>query len=249
MAVLQRKAADVPDDARQAVEQVEAGRVGDAARRWLGIISVVALLLFVVDAIMVSSGVLLRGFDVPVETAIQRFPWGPIAVLMRLTNASGGWGQVILAVVAVVGLFIYERRAGLLMALGCFGSVIDSVLKTSFARHRPTADIVSVLDVSKGYSFPSGHAVFFTWLAFMLAVAFAPRLRPAMRPLLWLAAAALILVACVGRVWAGAHWPSDVIGGFLLALSWSAFVLWVPERWLPGPAWSWIRGRLRPQRA
>jgi undecaprenyl-diphosphatase len=248
MAVLQRKAAAAPGDAGQAVEEVGAGRPGVAARRWLGVVSAVALMLFVGDAILVSSGILLRGFDIPVETAVQRFPWGPIAALMRLTNASGGWGQVILAVVAVVGLFLYERRAGLLMALGCFGSVIDSVLKTSFARHRPTADIVSVLDVSKGYSFPSGHAVFFTWLAFMLAVAFAPKMRPAMRPLLWLAAGALIVIACVGRVWAGAHWPSDVIGGFLLALSWSAFVLCVPERWLPGPAWSWIRGRLRQQR-
>ena len=236
----------VPRDAHQAVREVSRGRPQDSARRWLGLVSLVALVLFAFDTVLVTSGFLLRGFDLPVETAVQHVHWGPLELVMRLTNASGGWGQFILGVVAVVGMFLWERRAGFLMALGCIGSVIDSVLKVSIARHRPAADIVSVLDPSHGYSFPSGHAVFFTWLAFMLAVAIAPRVRPRWRGALWLAAGALVLVVCLGRVWAGAHWPSDVIGGILLALSWSAFVLWLPERWLPAPSWQWVRGRLRP---
>lgn len=225
---------------KQAVAEVIAGDPGRAAQRWLGWLSLAALLLFIGDTYLVTTGTLLTGFDIPVSRVVQAFNWGPIGWLMTLTNASGGWGQVIIGVVAVVGLFFYERRAGWLMALGAVGSLIDSVVKTSIARHRPTADLVSVLNSSAGYSYPSGHAVFFTWLAFMLAVVFAPRVRPSRRVLVWLAAGALILVACVGRVWAGAHWPSDVIGGFLLALSWSAFVLWVPARWLPAPNWRWF---------
>jgi len=152
------------------------------------------------------------------------------------------WATV--GVAAVVGMFIYERRAGMLMALGAGASVLDSVLKVSIARHRPTTDVVAVLHNSAGYSYPSGHAVFFTWVAFMLAVAFVPHVRPSRRVLIWVAAGALIFIVCLGRVWAGAHWPSDVIGGFLFALAWSAFVLAVPERWLPAPGrrwFSWIR--------
>jgi undecaprenyl-diphosphatase len=206
----------------------------------------VALVAFVIDSFLVANGSLLTAFDIPVEHAVQGIPWGPIGTLMTLTNNSGGWGQVILGASAVVGLFFYERRAGWLMALGAIGSVLDSVFKSSFARHRPTADLVTVLHDSAGYSYPSGHAVFFTWLAFMLAVVFAPRLRPSRRALVWVPALLLIVVACLGRVWAGAHWPSDVIGGFLLGLSWSAFVLFLPERWLPSPSWTWFRrGRAR----
>jgi undecaprenyl-diphosphatase len=232
---------------KRAVKEVIAGDPGRAARRWLGWLSIAALVLFIGDTYLVTSGALLKGFDVPAARAVQAFPWGPIGSLMTLTNDSGGWGQVILGAVAVVGLFFYERRAGWLVALGAIGSVIDSLVKTSIARHRPTADLVAVLHASAGYSYPSGHAVFFTWLAFMLAVVFAPRVRPSRRVAIWLAAVALILIACVGRVWAGAHWPSDVIGGFLLALSWSAFVLSLPERWLPAPSWHWFSrlGRAR----
>jgi undecaprenyl-diphosphatase len=75
----------------------------------------------------------------------------------------------------------------------------------------------------------------------MSAAALAPRLSPRLRPFLWLAAALLILVACLGRVYAGVHWPTDVIGGFLLGLAWSALVLWIPERWLPTPSRTWWR--------
>jgi len=248
------------------IQEVLSGTPGEVGTRWLGILSLVALLLFIGGFFLefmqetarglnvgggplesltrliknstatVLSGTLLRSFDIPVEHAVQAFNWGPVADIMRLTNASGGWGQVILGVGAVVGLFLFERRAGFLMALGCIGSVIDSFLKVSIARHRPTIDVVSVLSPSKGFSYPSGHAVFFTWLAFMLAVALAPRIRPTLRPLLWGGALALALVACLGRVWAGAHWPTDVVGGFLLALAWSAFVLWLPDGCRP-PAW------------
>ncbi|GAC1329456.1 MAG: hypothetical protein NVSMB17_05870 [Candidatus Dormibacteria bacterium] len=232
-----------------AVHEVLSGNPGEAGTRWLGILALVSLVLFVLDTVVVLSGALLRSVDIPVEHSVQAINWGPLADIMRLTNASGGWGQVILGIAAVVGLFLFERRAGFLMALGCIGSVIDSFLKVSIARHRPTTDIVSVLSPSKGFSYPSGHAVFFTWLAFMLAVALAPRIRPGLRPLLWGTALAVAVVACLGRVWAGAHWPTDVVGGFLLALAWSAFVLWLPERWLPSPSVAWIRGRLRHVRA
>jgi membrane-associated phospholipid phosphatase len=232
-----------PGPAEQAAKEVISGRPQRAARWWLGWVSLVAFIAFSVDAFLVLNGTVTRSFDIPIEGWVQSVHWGPVATVMELTNASSGLGQVLLGVAAVVGLFIWERRAGLLMALGSIASVIDSVLKTSIARHRPTANLVHILDPSLGYSFPSGHAVFFTWFAFILAVAVSPHVRPSRRVLVWVGAVALIFVACLGRVWGGAHWPSDVIGGFLLGLGWSAFVLWLPERFLPAPSWSWFRER------
>jgi membrane-associated phospholipid phosphatase len=55
----------------------------------------------------------------------------------------------------------------------------------------------------------------------------------------------LIALTCLARVWVGDHWPSDVLGGVMLGTGWSAFVLWLPERWLPSPSLRWFRGRLR----
>ena len=131
------------------------------------------------------------------------------------------------------------------MALGAISSLLDNIIKISMARHRPTADLVHILTPAPGYSYPSGHAVFFTWMSFMLAFAVAPRIRPRYRWIPWTVAGIVIVLACLARIWAGAHWPSDVIGGFLLGLGWSTFVMWLPERWLPSPWWR-DRGRRAP---
>lgn len=230
----------VQPDAARAAREVLSGDPDAAARRWLGPLCVVAFLLFAVVTFVVLSGATRAGFDVPVEREVQRLPWGPLTYWMTLTNVTGGLVQDLFGAAVVVALFIWERRAGYLMALGALGSLIDQVVKVSIQRHRPTANLVAILNPSTGYSYPSGHAVFFTWLSFMTAAAVSPRLRPRWRVTVWAIAVVVIALACIGRVWAGAHWPTDVIGGFLLGLGWSAFVLWLPERWLPSPSRRWL---------
>lgn len=203
----------------------------------------IAACLFAVNTLLVASGITRSAFDVPVERAVQNVPWGPLTYWMTLTNVTGGLIQDLFGAAVVVAVFLWDRRAGWLLALGALGSLIDQVVKVSIGRHRPTADVVAILDPSIGPSYPSGHAVFFTWLWFMLAAIVSPRIRPRWRIWLWGVAGALTLLACIGRVWAGAHWPTDVIGGFLLGLAWSAFILWLPERWLPTPSRRWLRRR------
>jgi undecaprenyl-diphosphatase len=131
------------------------------------------------------------------------------------------------------------------MLIGSISSLLDNIIKLIISRQRPPADLVHILSPTTGFSFPSGHAVFFTWMAFMIAVSLAPKIRPGFRPILWSLVVVVIVLTCIARVWAGAHWPSDVIGGVLLGIGWSAFVLWLPERWLPSPSFGWFRGRSR----
>jgi membrane-associated phospholipid phosphatase len=233
------------EDGAHAVQEIVAGTPGPAARRWLGPLALIAFLLFAVVTVLVATGVTRAGFDIPVERAVQQVAWGPLTYWMTATNITGGLIQDLLGAAVVVALFLWDRRAGWLMALGAIGSLLDQVVKVSVERHRPTADLVTVLNPSSGFSYPSGHALFFTWLAFMLATAIAPHVGRCVRAVGWLAAAFVILFACMGRVWAGAHWPTDVIGGFLLGLGWSAFILWLPERWLPTPSRRWIPARSR----
>jgi undecaprenyl-diphosphatase len=230
---------------KQAAQEVVAGDPGESARRWLGPLTVVVAGLFAIDTYLVATNALLLPFDLPVTTFVQQFPWGPLTYLFDLTNNTAGYIQGVVAVVVVILMFMWNRRAGALMATGAISSLIDNEIKIMMARHRPEADLVHILTPAPGYSYPSGHAVYFTWMSFMLAFALAPRIKPTLRWIAWVVAAVVIVLACTGRVWAGAHWPSDVIGGFLLGLGWCAFVLWIPERWLPAPTWRWIRGRRR----
>lgn len=231
-------------EGRQAARQVLAGRPQGAARHWLAWLTVVLVALFVIDAIAITAYGYLP-FDRPVELFVQQFPWGPVAYVFRGLNWLGGAKQLVFGLVMCGVVALWDRRGGWLMLVGSLSSLWDNLLKASIGRHRPTPDLVNVLSPETGYSFPSGHAVFFTWLAVMLAASIAPRISPRLRPPLWWAAGLVALFACLARVWAGVHWPSDVVGGFLLGLAWSSFVLWLPERWLPSPSWAWIGRRPR----
>ncbi len=229
----------------EAARQVIAGEPKAAARAWLGPLTVAMFALFALDTYLVAAGALTQVFDIPIATFVQRINWGPLVYPLELINATAGYRQVLAGAVAIAVMFVVERRAGWLMLIGGISSLLDNVMKLVVSRHRPPADLVHVLVPASGFSYPSGHAVFFTWLSFMLAAAFAPRVRPALRPLLWAAAMVVIALTCLARVWAGDHWPSDVAGGVMLGAGWSAFVLWLPERWLPSPSLKWIRGRVR----
>jgi membrane-associated phospholipid phosphatase len=229
---------------KQAAAEVIAGRPGPTARRWLGPTALVVFVLFAIDTFLVVQNDVLP-FDYPIALFIQQLNWGPVVYPMELINASAGIWQVLIGAVAVVALFILERRAGWLMLIGSISSLLDNIIKLVISRQRPPADLVHILSPTTGFSFPSGHAVFFTWMAFMIAVSIAPKIRPVFRPILWTSVLVVILLTCIARVWAGAHWPSDVIGGVLLGVGWSAFVLWLTERWLPSPNFRWFRGRSR----
>jgi membrane-associated phospholipid phosphatase len=227
---------------KQAAAEVIAGRPGPTARRWLGPTALFVFVLFAIDTFLVVQNQVLP-FDVPIARFVQQLNWGPLVFPMQLINASAGIWQVLLGAVAIVALFVFERRAGWLMLIGSISSLLDNIIKLIVSRQRPPADLVHILSPTTGFSYPSGHAVFFTWMSFMIAVSVAPRIKPVYRPILWIAAILVIVLTCIARVWAGDHWPSDVLGGTLLGIGWSAFVLWLPERWLPSPTFKWFPGR------
>jgi membrane-associated phospholipid phosphatase len=240
---------------KQAAAEVIAGRPGPTARRWLGPTALVVFVLFAIDTYVVVNHLTLAE-DLGTTLFVQEFNWGPLMYPMNWINASAGYWQVGLGVVAIVALFIFERRAGWLMLIGSISSLIDNIIKLLVSRSRPcsdplstncpTVDLVHILQPASGFSYPSGHAVFFTWMSFMIAVSIAPRIKPVYRPILWIVAAIVIVLTCLARVVAGDHWPSDVLGGVLLGIGWSAFVLWLPERWLPSPHFRWFGGHARP---
>ena len=244
MSALPKDTAAPRAEPTQAAAEVIAGRPGPTARRWLGPTALVVFILFAIDTYLVVANDVLPS-DIGIARFIQQVNWGPLVYPMELIDASAGIWQVVLGLVAVVALFIFERRAGWLMLIGSISSLLDNIIKLIISRQRPPADIVHILSPTTGFSYPSGHAVFFTWMSFMIAVSIAPKIRPAYRPILWTIAAILIVLTCIARVWAGDHWPSDVLGGVLLGIGWSAFVLWLPERWLPSPSFRWFRGRAR----
>lgn len=81
------------------------------------------------------------------------------------------------------------------------------------------------------HSFPSGHTAMSTFTYGFLAYLWA-RSTPCVgeRLLAFTLALAWIVLISVGRLRLGAHWPSDMIGGFVVAAAWLAVVIFAHSR-------------------
>jgi undecaprenyl-diphosphatase len=99
------------------------------------------------------------------------------------------------------------------------GGTLDTPLKELFARARPVFDVP--VATAPGYSFPSGHALNSMIVAAGAIVLgwSATRSRPGFRAALLAGAAALVLATGFDRVGLGVHYPSDVVGGWLIGLA------------------------------
>ena len=119
-----------------------------------------------------------------------------------------------LAIVAVVALAGRRDRAAALaltgMAAIVVGVVADYTLGEIVARGRPIAE-------STAPSFPSAHTFRTTaLLGFIAFLSFRHGFRPSLRVPLLVAIGAVIAAVGPSRVYVGAHWPADVIAGYIV---------------------------------
>lgn len=130
-----------------------------------------------------------------------------------------GWVYLAGFVCALVCWRSGRRRAAVVAVVaGAVGSVASPVTKALVGRERPALE--AGLTTAGGGSYPSGHALASATVVLVLLLVLAPPARS--RAVLvgrWAAGALFCLVVGVDRVWLGAHWPTDVLGGWLLAVT------------------------------
>ena len=153
----------------------------------------------------------------------------------------GGLGDGLIIAIILTALMLFHLRAGLtgLLAFGLSG-LMAQMLKHSFDAPRPAAvlDDVHVLGQTlTNNSFPSGHATSLGALAMLLPLLFGRR-----DPRVWFAVAVLLLAA-VGRVYGGVHFPLDVLVGLALgavctAAIWPMVNHWRTQGW-ESSSWAW----------
>lgn len=203
------------------------GRLGPKGERLL--LPSLCLTLFVAGWIFfgVLEDVLTRDPLILADQAVFQFlqtlrtPWGD-QLLVAVTEMGDSWVSITIAASALAVLLLQRkfRSAGFwLFAVGG-GAGWVLLLKWALQRPRPIAIYHGV----SGWAFPSGHTtmsvVVFGFLAILLVRRFSPQWR-------WLPFAVTLgysLLIAFSRIFLGAHWLSDVLGGLALGWAWVTFV-------------------------
>jgi undecaprenyl-diphosphatase len=159
---------------------------------------------------------LLHKFDYYFTTRIQAWPES-VRPFMRITSAAGfPFSTIGIGVSLVVFGLAYDDRLPIMCGLIIWATItVGSILKLWLRRPRPLTYKARQWTFVT-FSFPSGHAA-------GAAIAYGALIYIALRtPLVtWSLPVVVILIGWIGlvgisRVYLGAHYPSDVIAGWLL---------------------------------
>lgn len=206
------------------------GMAPAAARAASRLLPVSCALVFALLAAQVVWGLPLASSLDPAVShwfAAHRLP-GLSFVLLLLTGMHSTLGiDTMLAVSCVVLVLARRRREALWLALTVQGAMLlNYALKEAFARPRPLP--AEALVFPSSWSFPSGHALASTvfWGALLLLVPYGRARRWG-----WVAAALLVALVALSRVYLGAHYLLDVLAGMAEGGAWLGLaVLMRPRR-------------------
>jgi YegS/Rv2252/BmrU family lipid kinase len=131
----------------------------------------------------------------------------------------GTLGMTIMTVAVAVLMLVRGHRRAAIFTVGVMvvTTVTYTVIKALVGRTRPEWQLDQALLSSK--SFPSGHAASVTAFGGILIVLVVMLVRRGnIRRLLYALIGLMVVVVCLDRVLLGRHFPSDVVGGFLLGM-------------------------------
>ena len=204
----------------------------------------------------ISARKWLLVFGIPATLALYFLAWayptfpGDEGALIRFQALRSGWLDDMAVVFANLGLFwVFLPAAAVLMAFLFFarryadialvfgGLVVVGLgngLKLLVDRPRPEYQIFEPF--ASGLSFPSGHSL----LAVILGGVLVYLVGQSVRPLLLrrtIQVGLILVVAGMGasRVYLGVHWPSDVIGSYVLGVLALVGLVWLRNNFATAP--------------
>lgn len=198
-----------------------AGASGGDAAAWRLLFLVMAG-AFVGMGIAVFLAGLLPG-DLSVRYGLVREEGSPLYPLARIVNVAGTWRVLLPASLILFACFAAARRrwwlwSGVFLASGA----IEHIVKVLVARPRPSG-------FASG--FPSGHtAAAAVFAVFVVYVVGRSRLSPVARYAVCTLAVTTMVFVGWARIVLRAHWPTDVLGGFLLGVACAAAAAWWDSR-------------------
>lgn len=160
----------------------------------------------------------IYSFRTPILTTIM-------SVITNITDIPAG---LVLSLSVVLLLFKKHRKESLIFSLSLIiGSILNYFLKLFFKLPRPN---IAPLKVLSDFTYPSGHAmnnlVLYGLLAFY---AFHFTKNKSLSIVIGFVVAMWIFLIGLSRIYLGAHYPSDVLAGYLVGFWWLQTVLLIDK--------------------
>ncbi|OLS40930.1 phosphatase PAP2 family protein [Bacillus sp. MRMR6] len=194
---------------------------------FLFILSVLCLVAFVLLANIYDSD-FVKYFDIQTIKSIQGLEQPILTTIMKFFSYIGDTIQVIIiSIIILVILYkVFHQRVELILfTIVLVGSTtLNVLLKTFFQRERP---IFYQMVIEESFSFPSGHSMAALSLYGIISFLLWRHIpKQSGRIVLITVSAIFILVIGISRIYLGVHYPSDIVGAYLISGFWLMFTIW-----------------------
>jgi len=179
------------------------------------------LISFIILSIFIASNP-VTSFDIKVSQEVQKYQAKWLDYLMLAISLFGElpWSLVSILLVAAIFYINKFKRESYFITLILSSGLIILIIKNIINRPRPTSFYVRLVEINRFQSFPSGHVLsyvlFFGFLIILMRNL--KTISKLWRCLIVIISIFLIIMIAPSRIYLGAHWFTDTLGGFLLGL-------------------------------
>lgn len=195
------------------------------------IASSVLLILFIVVMILVITNNMTT-FDNNIYNFLISLRSNGMDTFMKIITQFGNTIPVII-IILILMITLTSRKEVILIGLNTILTVgSNQLLKHIICRPRP--DHIRLV-TEHGYSFPSGHSMISICLYGLLIYLVNKKIKnKVLRVILTILLVMIILGIGISRIYVGVHYPSDVLGGYLLSFAILIFTLTTVNKYYRG---------------
>jgi len=164
----------------------------------------------------------LSSLDLDISREIQEHHNVTLDRLMAMISIFGTmpYSAITVGVAALLFFKFKLRKEALFILLTALSGLVSSLIKLLINRPRPAKDLVRIIEITREQSFPSGHTLFYTvFFGFLIIImGNLKSVNHYFRKAIICLSSAMILLIPFSRIYLGAHWFTDVLGGALLGV-------------------------------